>query len=136
MRLRDAHTIEINGQRHSAEHILIATGCAPDKPDIPGRELAITSDDAFHLPTLPRRVIVSGGGYIAVEFASIFRGLGVQVTQLYRGELFLRGFDAGVRTHLRDELCRHGIDQIGRAKVGTTVPNAHRVVRLLLPKNK
>src|SRR3546814_19396204 len=81
MRLRDAHTIEINGQRHSAEHILIATGCAPDKPDIPGRELAITSDDAFHLPTLPRRVIVSGGGYIAVEFASIFRGLGVQVTQ-------------------------------------------------------
>src|SRR3546814_4244 len=110
MRLRDAHTIEINGQRHSAEHILIATGCAPDKPDIPGRELAITSDDAFHLPTLPRRVIVSGGGYIAVEFASIFRGLGVQVTQLYRGELFLRGFDAGVRTHLRDELCRHGID--------------------------
>src|SRR3546814_1892470 len=56
-RLRDAHTIEINGQRHSAEHILIATGCAPDKPDIPGRELAITSDDAFHLPTLPRREI-------------------------------------------------------------------------------
>src|SRR3546814_8092510 len=69
-----------------------------------------TSDDAFHLLTLPRRVIVSGVGYIAVELASIVRGLGVQVTQLYRGELFLCGFDAGVRTHLRDELCRHGID--------------------------
>lgn len=109
-RLLDAHTVEINGAQHSAEHILIATGCAPDKPDIPGRELAITSDDAFHLSTLPRRVIVSGGGYIAVEFASIFRGLGVQVTQLYRGELFLRGFDRDVRKHLREQLCLHGID--------------------------
>lgn len=109
-RLLDAHTVEINGAQHSAEHILIATGCAPDKPDIPGRELAITSDDAFHLSTLPRRVIVSGGGYIAVEFASIFRGLGVQVTQLYRGELFLRGFDRDVRKHLREQLCLHGIN--------------------------
>lgn len=109
-RVLDAHTIEVNDERIRAAHILIATGCAPDKPDIPGAEHAITSDDAFHLPKLPRRVIVSGGGYIAVEFASIFHGLGVQVTQLYRGELFLRGFDAGVRTHLRDQLCLRGID--------------------------
>lgn len=109
-RLLDAHTVEVDGVQYSAEHILIASGCAPDKPDIPGRELAITSDDAFHLPALPRRVIVSGGGYIAVEFASIFRGLGVHVAQLYRGELFLRGFDEGVRKHLRDQLCLHGID--------------------------
>lgn len=109
-RVLDAHTVAVDGERYSAEHILIATGCAPDKPEIPGHELAITSDDAFHLPTLPRRVIVSGGGYIAVEFASIFRGLGVQVTQLYRGELFLRGFDTGVRQHLREQLGLHGID--------------------------
>ncbi|NGY06385.1 glutathione-disulfide reductase [Solimonas terrae] len=109
-RLLDGHTAEIGGERIRAAHILIATGCAPDVPDIPGAEHAITSDDAFHLPRLPRRVIVSGGGYIAVEFASIFHGLGVQVTQLYRGERFLRGFDDGIREHLRAQLCLRGID--------------------------
>src|SRR3546814_16828268 len=84
-----------------------------------------TSDDAFHLLTLPRRVIVSGVGYIAVELASIVRGLGVQVTQLYRGELFLRGFDAGVRTHLRDELCRHGIALQFNADIQRIAQRAH-----------
>ncbi|HET8882339.1 MAG TPA: FAD-dependent oxidoreductase, partial [Solimonas sp.] len=109
-RLLDAHTVEVGGERIRAAHVLIATGCAPDVPDIPGAEHAITSDDAFHLPALPRRVIVAGGGYIAVEFASIFRGLGVQVTQLYRGELFLRGFDIGIREQLRTQLRLRGID--------------------------
>lgn len=109
-RLLDAHTVEVNGRQITAGHILIATGGWPQVPDIPGRELAITSNEAFFLPQLPRRVIVVGGGYIAVEFASIFHGLGAQVTQLYRGELFLRGFDQSVREHLRDELAGKGVD--------------------------
>ncbi|MVW72055.1 glutathione-disulfide reductase [Bordetella sp. 15P40C-2] len=109
-RLLDAHTVEINGERHTAEHILIATGGWPQIPDIPGKEHAITSNEAFYLPELPRRIIVVGGGYIAVEFASIFNGLGAQTTQLYRGELFLRGFDGSVREHLRDELVKKGLD--------------------------
>ena len=109
-RIVDPHTVEINGQRHTAAHILVATGSWPMVPDIPGREYAITSNEAFYLKELPRRVVVVGGGYIAVEFASIFNGMGAQVVQLYRGELFLRGFDGGVRTHLRDELIKKGLD--------------------------
>lgn len=109
-RIVDPHTVEINGKRHTAAHILVATGSWPMVPDIPGREYAITSNEAFYLKALPRRVVVVGGGYIAVEFASIFNGMGAQVVQLYRGELFLRGFDGGVRTHLRDELIKKGLD--------------------------
>jgi len=109
-RLCDAHTVEVNGQRFSAAHILLATGGWPHVPDIPGAEHAITSNQAFFLPALPRRVLVVGGGYIAVEFAGIFRGLGAQTTQLYRGDLFLRGFDRSVREHLRDELQKKGLD--------------------------
>lgn len=109
-RIVDAHTVEVNGQRHRCEHILIATGGWPQIPDIPGRELAISSNEAFFLPTLPKRVLVVGGGYIAVEFASIFNGLGAQTTLLYRGDLFLRGFDGAVREHLRDELSKKGLD--------------------------
>jgi len=109
-RLCDAHTVEVNGQRFSAAHILLATGGWPHVPDIPGAEHAITSNQAFFLPALPRRVLVVGGGYIAVEFAGIFHGLGAQTTQLYRGDLFLRGFDRSVREHLRDELQKKGLD--------------------------
>jgi glutathione reductase (NADPH) len=108
--LLDPHTVEVNGQRYSAERILIATGGWPVIPEIPGREHAISSNEAFFLAQLPKRVIVVGGGYIAVEFAGIFNGLGAQTTQLYRGELFLRGFDGTVRTHLRDEMLRAGVD--------------------------
>ncbi|EJO93326.1 glutathione reductase [Ectopseudomonas mendocina DLHK] len=109
-RIVDAHTVEVNGQRHSAERILIATGGWPQIPDIPGREHAISSNEAFFLEQLPKRVLVVGGGYIAVEFASIFHGLGAQTSLLYRGELFLRGFDGAVREHLRDELSKKGLD--------------------------
>lgn len=109
-RLVDANCVEVDGQRYSAKHILIATGGWPQVPDIPGKELAITSNEAFFLPKLPKRVLVVGGGYIAVEFASIFNGLGAQTTQLYRGELFLRGFDQSVRVHLRDEMLKKGVD--------------------------
>ncbi|MFN9525159.1 MAG: glutathione-disulfide reductase [Pseudomonadaceae bacterium] len=109
-RIVDAHTVEVNGQRHSTERILIATGGWPQIPDIPGREHAISSNEAFFLKQLPKRVLVVGGGYIAVEFASIFHGLGAQTSLLYRGDLFLRGFDGAVREHLRDELSKKGLD--------------------------
>ena len=109
-RIVDAHTVEVNGQRHSTERILIATGGWPQIPDIPGREHAISSNEAFFLKQLPKRVLVVGGGYIAVEFASIFHGLGATTSLLYRGDLFLRGFDGAVREHLRDELSKKGLD--------------------------
>lgn len=104
------HEVEINGQRHTAEHILIATGGWPVIPDIPGREHAISSNEAFFLKELPKRVLVVGGGYIAVEFAGIFHGMGAQTSLLYRGELFLRGFDGAVRKHLAEELTRRGLE--------------------------
>ncbi|MBX8486280.1 glutathione-disulfide reductase [Pseudomonas cichorii] len=105
-RITGPQRVEINGQSYSAERILIATGGWPQVPDVPGREHAITSNEAFYLKELPKRVTVVGGGYIAVEFASIFNGLGADTTLLYRGDLFLRGFDGGVRTHLHEELVK------------------------------
>lgn len=109
-RLIDAHTVEVEGRHYSAEHILIATGGWPFVPDVPGREHAITSNEAFYLDKLPRRVLVVGGGYIAVEFASIFHGCGADTKLLYRGDLFLRGFDGSLRDHLKDELIKKDID--------------------------
>jgi len=109
-RLCDAHTVEVAGQRYSAEHILLATGCWPHVPDIPGSEHAITSNQVFFLEHLPPRVLVVGGGYIAVEFAGIFHGMGAETRLLYRGDLFLRGFDTSVREHLRTELQKKGLD--------------------------
>jgi glutathione reductase (NADPH) len=109
-RLADAHTVEIDGRRITADHILIATGGTPERPKIPGIEHSITSNEAFHLPKLPKHVVVVGGGYIAVEFAGIFNGLGAKVTQLYRGEQILRGFDDDVRNFLAEEITKKGID--------------------------
>lgn len=109
-RLIDAHTVEVEGRHYSAEHILVATGGWPFVPEIPGREHAITSNEAFYLDELPRRVLVVGGGYIAVEFASIFHGCGADTKLLYRGELFLRGFDGSLRDHLKDEMIKKDID--------------------------
>ncbi|WP_374323163.1 glutathione-disulfide reductase [Aquipseudomonas alcaligenes] len=109
-RILGPHQVEVNGQTYTAGHILIATGGWPQLPEIPGKELAISSNEAFHLQQLPRRVLVVGGGYIAVEFASIFQGLGAQTSLLYRGEMFLRGFDGAVRRHLREELDKKGLD--------------------------
>ena len=108
--LRGPHAVEINGEVHTAEHIMIATGGWPQVPDIPGREHAITSNEVFFLEQMPKRVVVVGGGYIAVEFASIFNGLGADVSLMYRGELFLRGFDESVRTHLHEELAKRDMD--------------------------
>lgn len=109
-RLLDAQHVEVDGQRYSARHILIATGGWPHIPQFPGSEHAISSNEAFFLPTLPERVLVVGGGYIAVEFASIFHGLGAKTALLYRRELFLRGFDGSLREHLRDEMLKKGVD--------------------------
>jgi glutathione reductase (NADPH) len=112
--LRDAHTVEIVGkQTVTADKILIATGGRPWKPDtLPGIEHAITSEEAFHLPELPRRILIAGGGYIAVEFAGIFAGLGVETTLIYRGPNILRGFDDDVRAHLAGEIEKRGIKVI------------------------
>lgn len=108
-RLVDAHTVRVNGKQVTAEHILVATGGTPFTPQIPGIEHAITSNEVFDLPQLPRRVLIVGGGYIAVEFAGILNGLGAQVTLCYRGEQVLRGFDDDVRGHLHDEMVKKGI---------------------------
>ena len=106
----DAHTVEVNGEHYSADKILIATGGWPRRDDAPGAEHGVTSNEIFDLETFPQRIVVAGGGYIAVEFAGIFNGLGAQVTQLYRGPLFLRGFDLDIREHAADELRKSGID--------------------------
>ena len=106
----DAHTVLVGGTTVTAGHILIATGGWPVVPEVPGAEHAITSNEAFFLDRLPERVVVVGGGYIAVEFAGIFHGLGSEVVQLYRGPLFLRGFDDDVRRTLAEEMTRKGID--------------------------
>ncbi|HJY78121.1 MAG TPA: glutathione-disulfide reductase [Burkholderiales bacterium] len=105
----DPHTVEIGGRRFSARHILLATGSWPTVPDIPGREHAITSNEAFHLERLPRRALLIGGGYIAVEFASIFNGLGVQTTLSYRGRRLLRGFDTELGERLAEEMSAKGV---------------------------
>ncbi|HEX2931719.1 MAG TPA: glutathione-disulfide reductase [Candidatus Binatia bacterium] len=106
----DPHTIAIDGKKLTARYILVATGSWPVVPSIPGAELAISSNEAFYLPTLPESVIIVGGGYIGVEFAGIFHGLGVHTTQLYRGELFLRGFDDDIRKTLAEEMRKRGVD--------------------------
>ncbi len=106
----DPHTVEVEGKTYTAENILVATGGWPSVPEIPGAELAVTSNELFSLESLPRKAIVVGGGYIAVEFACIFHGLGVDVTQLYRGPLFLRGFDDDIRAHLAEQVQGKGVD--------------------------
>ena len=113
----DAHTVEVGQKRYTANTILIATGGWPSVPKIPGAEHAITSNEAFFLPTLPQSVIIVGGGYIGVEFAGIFHGLGVRVTQLHRSPLFLRGFDDDVRETLAAEMRKKGIDLRFNTKV-------------------
>jgi glutathione reductase (NADPH) len=108
-RFADPHTVEVTGHRCTAANVLVATGGRPVRPAVPGAELAITSDEAFGLPDLPRRVLLIGGGYIAAEFAGIFNGMGSDVTIVYRGEQILRGFDDDVRQHLHDELRHKGV---------------------------
>ncbi len=109
-RLVDPHSVEVDGRRVTAKHILVATGGRPERPQIPGIEHSITSNEAFHLPHLPKRVAVVGGGYIALEFSGIFNGLGAKTHLLYRGAPLLRGFDDDVRHFVTEELKKKGID--------------------------
>ena len=130
-RLVDAHTVELVGKdrKVTAAKILIATGGRPWVPrDMPGVEHVITSDEAFHIEQLPERMVIAGGGYIAVEFACIFNGLGVDVTLVHRGPNILRGFDDHVRAHLAEEMDKKGIkvllgcqhDQVTKGPDGLT----------------
>ena len=110
--LEDARTVRLvaTGDKIRARHILISTGAAPwQGPAIPGIEHVISSNEAFHLKELPKRILIQGGGYIAVEFASIFNGLGSEVTLVYRGENILRGFDDDLRAHLNAEMTKRGV---------------------------
>ncbi len=109
-RIVDPHTIEVDGRRVTARYIAVASGGRPHVPDIPGIEHTITSDEVFRLAKLPRRIAILGGGFIAVEFAAIFHGLGVAVADLYRGPLVLRGFDDDLRRVLAEEMRKKGID--------------------------
>lgn len=109
--LRGAHEVALaDGTSVTAKHILVATGGHPVLPDIPGAELGITSNEIFHLDQLPRSILIVGGGYIACEFACILNGLGVEVTQFYRGAQILRGFDDEARGLVSDMMCQNGVD--------------------------
>ena len=113
-RLTDAHTIAVEGHGAvTADKILVAVGARPWMPmSLPGVEHAITSNEAFHLEQLPKRIVIAGGGYIALEFAGIFNGLGVETTLVHRGPNVLRGFDDDIRAHMAEELERRGIKVI------------------------
>jgi glutathione reductase (NADPH) len=113
----DAHSVLVNGKTYTAEYILLATGGKPMHPQVAGAQLAITSDDFFHLDSQPRRVLVYGGGYIAVELASILHGLGTQTTLAYRGSRLLKGFDADLGSHLAQQMVARGL----ALKLSTTV---------------
>ncbi|MDH5674229.1 MAG: glutathione-disulfide reductase [Myxococcales bacterium] len=119
---RDAHTLEVAGRSYTSRYILIATGGEAHIPAIAGAEYGITSSDAFYLPELPRRVVIIGGGYIALEFAGIFAGLGSEVHVIHRSEKVLRGFDADIRTHLTEALGEAGLDM----RCGFTVQSIER----------
>jgi glutathione reductase (NADPH) len=126
--LVDEHTVAVDGKNYSAERILIATGGWPSIPDIPGKEHVISSNEVFFLEKLPEKVVIAGGGYIAVEFAGIFNGLGVDTTLLYRGPLFLRGFDEDVRKFLAEEMRKKGI----KLKFETNIDSVEKTDNQLL----
>lgn len=121
-RLRDAHTIELStGEVKTAKHILIASGGRPVRPETPNAHLGMVSDDIFHMETLPKSVLIVGGGYIACEFACILNGLGVEVTQFYRGAQILRGFDEEARGLISEAMKEQGID----LHTGTNIVDMH-----------
>ena len=109
--IKDAHTVALStGETFTAKHILVATGGRPVRPEVPNAELGLVSDDIFHMEELPKRILIVGGGYIACEFACILHGLGVEVTQYYRGAQVLRGFDEEARGLISDAMNERGID--------------------------
>jgi glutathione reductase (NADPH) len=131
-KLVDAHTVAIGERRVTAQNILVATGGWPVKPAIPGIEHAITSNEAFELSELPKRILMVGGGYVAVEFAGIFHGLGSEVTLSYRGEQILRGFDDDVRQHLHDEMGKKGVSILLESTVSSIARRADGALEVSL----
>lgn len=134
--LEGPHTVAVTAAdgtvtRRSARHVLVATGGVPIRPSFPGAELAMISDEVFYLPQRPDRLLVIGGGYIAVEMAGIFRGYGAQVTLAHRGALFLRGFDRDVRTHLASEMRHRGVDLRFHADVASLTRRADGAIDVL-----
>ncbi len=129
--LADAHTVAIAGQHITAERILIATGGWPTVPAIAGREHIITSNEVFFLDALPDQITIVGGGYIAVEFAGIFNGLGVDTTLIYRGDLFLRGFDTEVRQFLQQEMTKQGVTLRFNTTITAIEKDQHQLIARL-----
>ncbi len=127
----DEHTVQVGNDTFTSERILIATGGWPSIPDIPGKEHIISSNEAFYLESLPEKVIVVGGGYIAVEFAGIFHGLGVDTTLLYRGDLFLRGFDYDLRETLADEMTKKNINMQFNANISAIEKEGEQLIATL-----
>jgi glutathione reductase (NADPH) len=123
--LVDPHTVEIGGQHYTAETILVAAGSHPTVPDIPGIEHVISSNEALDLPQLPRRIVIVGGGYIAVEFAGIFNGFGTEVVELIRREELLYGFDDDIRVALAQEMRGRGIEIHSRTRVARIEKAVH-----------
>ena len=119
----DAHTVAVGHKHYTAEKILVATGGWPRIPDFEGREYAVSSNEIFDLESFPQRLVIVGGGYIAVEFAGIFNGLGAKTTQLYRGPLFLRGFDDDIRAHAAQEIRKSGVDLRFEVNVRSIAPD-------------
>lgn len=115
--VEDEHTVTINNNKITSKYILLATGGWPVVPNIPGKEHILTSNEFFHLEKLPQEVVIVGGGYIAVEFAGILKGLGSNVTLIYRGPLFLRGFDRDIRQFLYEEMKKKGINLLFNEEV-------------------
>jgi glutathione reductase (NADPH) len=130
-RVTGPQEVQIAGRTIRAERILVATGGWPQIPKIPGREHAISSNEAFHLEQLPPRIAIVGGGYIAVEFAGIFHGLGVETTLIHRGEVFLRGFDHDLRAGLAREMTREGVPLKFSAAVANITRNAQGLILTL-----
>jgi len=121
-RIVGPNEVEVDGRRHGTRHILVATGGHPLLPEVPGAEHAVSSNEMFDLPVFPARLVVVGGGYIACEMASIFRGLGAQVTQLARASRLLRGFDDDVAAFLAGEMGKKGVD----VRLGTHVQHIEK----------
>jgi glutathione reductase (NADPH) len=129
--LMDRNTVAVGDKKVRAKTVLIATGGYPFKPDIPGAEYAITSNEVFHLQKFPDRIAIVGGGYIAVEFACIFAGLGAAVTLIYRGEQILRGFDCDLRDGVAQDMRARGIDiRLGSDIAGIATAGSAYSVRL------
>ena len=135
-RLSGAQSVSVGDRTYSAERILLAPGGTPQFPDIPGKEYLKSSNDMFSLPSLPGQILIVGGGYIACEFAGILNALGVNVIQIYRKELFLRGFDRDVREFVAEEMRRSGVDlrfNCDLTAVSHRLPKATRLSSMTAP---